>query len=382
MLKFELIRKEYPVLDKYVYLDTATHGLFSRSSYEAIQKHLTLSYETALDIPGYIACWEFADELRKDLAQVINAEKNEIFYGTSSSDLLAVFTSGLTLPAGSEVLITDQSFPSTARSWKNREAEGIRVKILTSENGCVSYERLEKSISKDTRVISLSMVEQNTGYRHDLYRIGKLCKEKGIVLVIDATQTVGALEIDVKKMNIDFLCTSAYKYLNGLLGIGFGYIKKDFIGKLAQTHTGWAGNREWVINSDLEIKFLDSAARYENGGLNFIAIKGLAESIKTYLALGKKDVEAQILFLTQYLIDKVGQLQGYTLLRKFNSENRSGITVIELPEGMELTNEELANAGVRARLIKSNLLRISCHFYNHTQDIDQMFEILGKLVKR
>ena len=111
MEKFEKIRKEYPGLEYQAYLDTSTTGLISKKSYEAMRKYLDQRHFTGVTLSEYWANWAYADKVRESLAEMINADEKEVFYGKDCSDLINIFVSKVDIPANANVVIPDISFP-------------------------------------------------------------------------------------------------------------------------------------------------------------------------------------------------------------------------------------------------------------------------------
>ncbi|MCK5763830.1 MAG: aminotransferase class V-fold PLP-dependent enzyme, partial [Clostridiales bacterium] len=125
MDKFKLIRKEYPGTQNQTYLDTATTGLLSNASYEAMKERLDTRNLKGLKMSEYFSDWNHADEMRKLVAQMINAEKEEVFYGKDCSEILNAIASNIEIPIGSNVVTANISFPSTRNAWLNREKDGL-----------------------------------------------------------------------------------------------------------------------------------------------------------------------------------------------------------------------------------------------------------------
>ena len=372
--RFTEVRSKYPVLQKYAYLDTATTGLISEESFKSMSGFLENRYLEGMDIPDYQANWKFADDARTLVAGAINGEEDEVFYGDNCSAILNVFSTGMKPSEGSNVITTDLSFPSTPYTWMNQAGKGIETRIAKSTGGQVLYETLMELVDDKTFALSLCAVENTTGFRHDLKRIGNFCREKNIYLAVDATQCIGALEIDVKAMNIDFLAVSSYKWLNNVFGIGFGYVSRELIKKIDQQYAGWVGNKDRFDHSRIHFDLSDSARRYEMGGLNWIGIHGMKEALKNYLTLGKKETESYILDLTRYLYGKVEGSRQIGIVGPFQEDNRSGISYVKYPPEWKLNDGILRENGIRAHVASGNEIRVSVHFYNNTSDIDRLFE--------
>jgi cysteine desulfurase/selenocysteine lyase len=375
--KFAEIREHYPVIQKYTYLDTATSGLISKDSYQKIRDHLDRRFQEGMDIAWYRDCWKNADKMREKVAEIINAAGNEIFFESNNSTAINVLSTGLEFAPGSNVVTTELAYPPIVYTWQNQQKRGLEVRLASQENGMVPTTKLLELVDDQTIAISISCVENTTGFRHNLEEIGRFCRERGIIFAVDATQCIGALEIDVQKMAIDFLTVSSYKWLNNVFGIGFGYVNRELLPKLGQTYMGWAGNVDRLNRSRYYLSPSPGAERFESGGLNWIGLVGLEAAIQTYLDLGKAEVEEYLLGLTDTLYARVAESDTIQLL-DFPKDNRSTINCLRLPSSWELTNVILVKNGIRANFTAGNLLRVGFHFYNNVTDIDNLFDFFAK----
>lgn len=370
--KFVKIRQEeFPLTEKCAYLDTATTGMLSTKSKNAMVNFIENRYEEGMDIDAFTENWRHADRLRSTVARVLNSSAEEIFFSSSASEMLNVFSSGIGLEENSNVVTTDLSFPSTPYNWINRVGKE-NVRIASSENGQLPCEKLFALTDENTAVIALCMVENTSGWYHDIETIGAFCKERGIFLVLDVTQCIGAMNIDVQKMHIDFLTAATYKWLSGAFGVGFSYVSKRVLDQIRPTYVGWTGNKDRHNHSRYQLDLADGANRFETGSLNWIGLRGIEQSMALYLDLGKQDVEEYILGLTDYLYERLEALPEVGLVGPFPKKNRSGITYITFPKEWKLDDQILKENGIRAHVAGETKLRVAMHLYNNRTDIDQL----------
>ena len=128
--KFNRERWHYPVLDRYTYLDTATTGLIPQYACDAMNTYLQNRTDLAMDIDDYHWQWEYADDVRDGIAEMIGAESgNEIAFGQNSSSLFNIFCNGLVFEKGDNVVIYENAFPAMTYVWLNlREQLGLEVR--------------------------------------------------------------------------------------------------------------------------------------------------------------------------------------------------------------------------------------------------------------
>ncbi|MDY0257223.1 aminotransferase class V-fold PLP-dependent enzyme [Gudongella oleilytica] len=377
--KFEKIRLEqYPLVQKYTYLDTSTTGVFATRSRDAMVDFIDDRYSEGMDMYDFVDSWKHADALRETAAKVINADASEIFFSASSSEMLNVFTNGIELKENANIITTDLAFPSTVYNWFNRVGEE-NVRFAKSENGQPPAEKLFDLVDENTAVIALCMVENTSGWYHDIKTIGEFCKSRGIYLVLDATQCICAMKIDVVEMHIDFLAVSSYKWLGGVFGVGFSYVSNRILDKISPKYVGWTGNKNRTDHSRYNLDLSDGANRFETGSLNWAGLRGLEESLNIYLELGKDDVEEYILSLVDYLYEKVSGSKVLSLVGPFPRERRSGIVYIKFPIEWKLNDRILRENGIRAHATNSGTIRVGIHFFNNKEDIDKFVNYLESL---
>lgn len=376
MNKFKEVRSLYPALKNQVYLDTPTSGLLSASSYEAMKCKLDKSHFEGLSLNEYWNEWTHADHVRKKVAEMINASEEEIFFGKDASDMINAFVANIGFPSGSNVIIPDISFPSTRNAWLNREWDGLKVRFLPNKAGIVTTDEILSYIDENTFAISICAVEPSTGYAYDLNLLSKVCSEKNIFLVIDTTQGLGLMCYDMEKTRIDVMVSSTYKWMNNVFGLGIGYIRKEILKDLKPSHVGWTGIRDRKRDfSNLELTFSATASRFETGGLNWIGLAGLEESITTYLKLGNEDVQNHTMKLVQYLYDKMAEVKHFKIEPSLTKENRSGIVYLEISEKVSVTEEAFAQMGIRLH-VSGNKVRLGLHFYNSFDDVNKLITVL------
>jgi selenocysteine lyase/cysteine desulfurase len=204
MINWEDIRKQFPVTEKLAYLNSAAAGPVSRASFEAASGY----YEKMMsDGDVHWNRW-LADRetIRKNIAAFINAEPEEIAFTTNTSSGMNVIVDAL--EDRGEVISSELEFPVTTLPWMHRR---IPVHLLPATDGEVRIEDIAGAMTQDTGVIALSHVQFSNGFRIEPEKAGE-AKGKH-ALVINASQSAGAFEIDVKRMKIDALCATGHKWL-------------------------------------------------------------------------------------------------------------------------------------------------------------------------
>lgn len=386
-MKFKKEREHFPLLKKTAYFNTPTFGLIPDYVHKATQDYQNYRYETGdysfLGTPQY----EMIEQSREVFARFLNAKPSDIAFGLSASQMFSILSSGLPVKPGDNVVVTDNSFITIPYAFQCREQDGLKIKYAQTRNGGISAEELCSFADAQTRVIAVNHVEAGTGFRIDLERIGNFCKKKGIYLAVDASQSAGAMEVDVERFNISFLTCTDYKWLCHYRGFGFAYVSPALRDRLNQLSAGWASELERFNTSKMKLDLHPSARRYEMGGLNNSGVYCVRLVIEHYLDLGKSDVQNYILNLAEYCYQKADGCPFTRIAYRFAPENRSGIVVLHIPENYRLSAKRLKELGIIVSLnggpfpengpqSPNYSLRIGLHYFNNKKDINKLFRAI------
>jgi cysteine desulfurase/selenocysteine lyase len=366
-------RALFPITERFAYLDHAALGPLARPVVEAQQAFLeqqaTLGSEATA---GHRAA---KDRLRRSMAEFIGAHPEEIALTKNTPEGLSIVASGLGWRPGDSVVTSDLEFPANMYPWLNLREKGVEVRIVPSEDGRVPAERLMEAVDATTRVLAISLVQFSTGFRSDLARLADFCRPRGVFLVTDAMQAVGALPIDVHALGVDFLACASHKWLLGPFGMGWFYCRRELLERLRPTEVGQGSMVERASYLDYQVDFVPSAARFECGVVNMGGVLGLQASLDLFNEVGRERVRDQILGLGDRLADGL-LARGYEVVSSRADGERSGILSFrrERHDSAAL-RERLRQAGVIVSL-REGLVRVSAHFYNNVDDVDRLLAAL------
>lgn len=369
-MNIDSIREKIPALKHCIHLDCAAISpLFSDTIIE-IQNFLENRGERANF--NFLEWLEELEECRKKTAELVNASKEEIAFMLNTSQGINTVAQMITWKKGDNLMTTDLEFPSNSIPWYNLRKKGVEVRTVRNVDEEIRIEDVEKTLDENTRLVAISHVQFGNGFRCDLEKISKLCREYNAFLFSDVIQGMGAVELDVKKTNIDFFSSASLKWLMGPLGIGIFYIKKEHIDKFDPPYIGWFSlkNLEDLDKPGLdEIKLADSARKFETGGMSFALLVGLKKSLEILLDIGMDFIEKRVLSLSRYVIDNVENVQT-----PYDEKKRAGIVNI-IHSDAERIVEKLREKRILTSA-RMNGIRVSTHFWNTEEDIDKVLETI------
>ena len=326
---------------------------------------------------------EIMESCRRLISQLIHAEKTEnIAFTKNTSDGISLVAEGLPLREGDEILLNKMEFPSNVHPWRSVEQrKHLKIRFIDPVHGTLPVDLIEKNITQRTRVIAVSVVQFLSGYKSNLYEIGRLCREKDILLVVDGIQGLGVTEIDVSAMNIDALATGGHKWLMSPLGIGFLYLGERILENFTPVRTGWFSVEEpWdLLNYDQP--WLTNAQRLEDGTPNMLGITGMNASLKNLLDIGIETISARVRELTDTLIDLIQNDSRFKLYTSSKPDERAGIVTFKTgaePDGDQLINELKENKISISH--REGFLRIAPHYYNTPEELQHVFEQISSRI--
>jgi len=366
MIDWVSIRKEFPVTDNSVYLNTAAAGPLAHSTAAAA----SLYYEQMMnDGDVHWDEWlERREEVRAQVARFINAEPDEIGFTTNTSSGMNVIIDAL--ERHGEVISCDLEFPVTTIPWMHRR---IPVHFIQSSDGVVQPDHLSAAMNTRTGVISLSHVQFSNGFRSDLEEIASI--KGNHALVVNASQAAGVFEIDVKRMKIDALCATGHKWMLAGYGSGFVYLSRELQDAAQPRMIGWLSVKEpyELRNNEVHLRHATSA-RSELGCPHFAGIFALGASIEMLQSIGPGNIEARALELNRTLTARLTEA-GWQVLSPLGDERyRSAETLVAAENPAELVRK-LATQKVLVTE-KPEGFRVATDFFNNEADVENLIESL------
>ncbi|MYA99418.1 aminotransferase class V-fold PLP-dependent enzyme [Candidatus Poribacteria bacterium] len=370
-------RSEFPVTETYIYMNHAGVAPLSRRVQDAMAGFIE---DATLYGAVHADDWaEAAEACRVTAARLINADATEIAFMKNTTQGILIAANGIDWQAGDNVVTTAVEFPANVYPWwclKGRY--GVSTRMVPERDGCISIEDIAAAIDERTRVLTISHVEFASGFRNDIKALGELCRERDIWFVVDAIQSLGVVEVDVKSCNIDILAADGHKWLLVPEGAAIFYCADEKREQLINTNVGWASvvNPRDFLNYDLTQK--PDATRFEEGSYNSVGLYGLKAAIDLLHDIGIPAIEAHVLELTARLIAGLAA-KGYRVITPKTDADRAGIVIFE--------SEKHTPAEIYEMLYTENIItaergsgvRVSPHFYNTPSEIDRLLEVLPDL---
>lgn len=399
------IRAQFPILKRKMngfpldYLDSSATTLKPKPVIDAVVNYYEYlganahrgDYQMSVQVD---AAFEGA---RKIMQKYINAARpEEICFTSGATEALnevAMMVVNDLLQPGDVVLSTETEHASNILPWQQAGFQkGVDVAFVPlNENGSFSLDNLKKMLdeSENVKVITVAQVSNVLGFEAPVEEIGQICKERGILFVVDGAQSVAHLPIDVQKMNCDFFCFSGHK-MCGPTGIGVMYGKYELLDKLWPSIFGGESNARFNKNGDLILK--KPPMKFESGTQPIEGAIGMGAAATYIESIGRENIHAYELLLKQHFLDRA-DAELKDKIEIYNRDSKSGIITFNVYDKGQLIFPQdvasyLSSQGIAVRsgqhcaklmgdVVKApGTVRASLYFYNNLNDVDRLIEAI------
>ena len=374
------VREQFPILTEWAYLNAASFGPLPACAVEAVEAHYRRRNEKAcLD---FIDWFSEIESIRARAAALVGADADDIAFVPNCGTALSWLMNGIDWKPGDHILSLSDEFPNNLYFGEILNSRGVCFTAAAVPEGRFSADEFLGQVTGRTRLVLLSAANYSTGLRPPLEPIGAALRERGVLLYVDGTQSVGALPTDVESARIDMLAVHAYKWLCSPTGIGFAYVRPAVREWLEPSVYSWRSHRNWRDVDHLHHgvpELPDEATKYEGGGQNFGGLFAMGAVLGWLETLGAQEVEGRIEEVASATRD-VLRRHGATLLYDLHPHYDSPIIAAKFPRkdasalAVELQQRRIA---VAAR--KGNL-RVSPHFFNNQDDLEQLDSALTEIL--
>ncbi|MBA4536708.1 aminotransferase class V-fold PLP-dependent enzyme [Bacillus aquiflavi] len=373
--QFHSYRSLFPILSDYVYLANCSQGALALPVSKAIEEYNRQLLFSGRNWKQSIAKME---ETREKFAKLIGAETDEIAILTSVSDAISAIASCLPFRnKKKKIILTDIDFPTVAHIWLAQEQFKNNVTFIHSTNGMIHLTQYEKEVTNETLLTCIPHVSFYNGYKQNIKEIADIVHRKGSLLFVDAYQSAGHIPINVKEMDIDILTTGTRKYMLGIPGVAFLYIKKELAQQLKPKLTGWFGQESTAVFNMSNPVFATGARRFETGTPSFISIYAACEAINLLLQIGVHNIQLYLQQLADYTRN-FGAEKGLQIIGPFSAESSSSMTAFYAKNALKV--EQLLKEKKVIVAARNDVIRIAPHFYNNKDELTYAITELARLM--
>ena len=370
-MKSIVSEKDFPTANKFVSLNAANVALMYHGAHQAIiewQDDVALNGSNNFDDNSEETVFR---ELHQVASRLINAVPEDIAAGSSATELLCSLAWAISPSKDQNVVSTEIVFPSTVYPWQRvASSTGCEIRLAKEKDNFIHINEIITLIDQHTAVVCISHVEYGNGQTFDLHLLAEAAHEHGALLVVDATQSAGAIPIDVQACSIDALISGAYKWLCGPFGAAFMYLAPHLQTKLEPGLVGFRSHKNmWDLDAS-RIDYPQSAQKFEFSTMAFGCAVGLTRAINFLNDVGVENIFQYNRQLADRLIEGL-QTRGAVITSPLEDKSRSSIVRAHFENiGSNKIIQSLKRAGVFVSR-RGDSIRFSPHLYNSISDIDK-----------
>ena len=377
-------RNEWFPIDDATYLNFAAHAAIPRVALNAVR--LSAEAKMRPHIVDDQTFFSVAASLRQTLATLIGASPDEVALTSGAGAGLAAIAYALKWSDGDEVICSRGEFPVQYATWKPMEArEGIKVRIAVPQGQFVQSDDLVAALTPSTRVVSVSHVRFDDGSMLDVSSLVAACKRNGTLLVLDVSQSCGAVPMNVRTLGADFIVCAGYKYLLSPWGTGFLWMRKENLDSLRPGPYNWLSQG---VESFARLNYVDpepapTLSRWDSAEAASIYnfnLTVMEASAKFVLEAGPSLIRDHNQALIDYFFERLPE--GYRLASPRQASQRGVFGCIEARTRgdteflYQMLREERFVVALR-----EGKIRVAPHLLNSTQDIDRLLVAMAKAWK-
>lgn len=373
-------RKEFADFEGVAYLDTATQGpmplVAARAAQAAIEsKKLPhkITDKQYFDLP---------DAIREKLAKLTGTAPEEIAITTGASGGMAAVAAGLDFRPGDEVIVARGEFPAHFSTWLPYQRSGkVTLRIIDPRDKFIAAEDYIEHITPRTRLVSASLVRFDNGSRLDAERVASACHAVGAALLLDVSQSVGAMKLSLHKLGADFAVASGYKWTLGPYGTGFFWVSPDAQDRLQDGALYWMaleGARNFDSLPLENLKTAPGARRWDSPETaSFVNLAPWDAALDLLLRIGLDEIVEHNRTLSRIITERLPR-DRFVLASPAEEEKRGPYVCVAArnPAGTKALHQKLREAQVITAL-REKSVRISPFLTNIADDMARVVEVLS-----
>ena len=365
-------RKQIPLLASCIPMNNCSQAPQTDITRAAAERYLDSWNRTGMDWDAWMVEVRLA---KQAFATLVNASVDEIAVFSSVSEATSAVASALDFTGRRRtVVVTEAEFPTIGHVWLAQERRGARVAWVPVRDGTIDPADYDPLLDEETAVVSACHGSYVNGFTQDLAHLAARAHAHGALLYADAYQTLGTMPVDVKALGVDFLASGTLKFLMGVPGIAFLYVRRELIETLHPSVTGWFGRADPFAFRVKALDWAPSASRFDTGTPPVMNAYIARAGMEIVTGIGADRIRAWHEVLAQRLIDG-GRARGLALHGTSDVSRKIATTAFVVDDS------HAVEAAMRARGVlpsaRGPVIRLAPHYYNSIADVDAALDALA-----
>jgi selenocysteine lyase/cysteine desulfurase len=316
---------------------------------------------------------------RASFARLINAAPEEVAICSSVSQATSSLASALDFSAGRDkVVVTEGEFPTVAQVWVAHQKRGARLGWVPARDGQIPIEGYQGLLDEETLLVSACHAYYQSGFKQDIPAIVEMSREVGALVYVDAYQSLGTEPMDVKALDVDFLASGALKFLMGIPGIAFLYVKPEVAETMEPSVTGWFGRENPFSFDPRDASWAPGAKRFDTGTPPIIEAYVTRAAMDFLHEVGLEPIGAWTRVLSEALTEG-GRARGLTVLGETDPLKKAPTTAFLVSGDSHEVEAALRERGIVASA-RGPALRLAPHFYTTLDEVDTALDALTEVL--
>jgi kynureninase len=375
-------RDQFPTLASGIHLLSHSLGPVPRAVRESMIAYYDAWEHHTSEDAWATNWWTLSRRVGDRIARILGGEPGSVQIQPNASIAMATVASCFDFKSSSrnKVVTTALDFPSMEYFWDAQRQMGARVVVVPSTDGVsVPLERILEAIDSETSLVALSHTSYRSSYRVDARAIVERAHGKGAQVLLDVYQSAGVLQLDAADWNVDFLIGGTIKWLCGGPSCGYLYVRPDLQRDLRPRLTGWVAHDSPFEFAPAPLRYAKSVRRFAQGTPSIPALYSAIPGLEMIEAVGINEIAAESQRRTESMIE-FGRERGWAINTPLEKSQRGGSVMIGVDDAQH-TAERLAEKRVFVDWRPGAGLRVSPHFFNTDEELDEALNILAGLVK-
>jgi len=368
-------RAQFPILEQAVHLANCSQSPQSIRVRRAIESYLDDWAETGMNWERWM---EEVHSSKQEFARLVGANPGEVsMHGSASQAISAVASSFDYSGKRNKVVVTEADFPTVVFIWKACLRLGITLDIVPVVDGEIDPASYERYIDEHTLITCIPQVYYQNGFKQDIALIAEMAHRKGALVFVDAYQALGTEPVDVRRMDIDILVSGNLKYLLGMPGSAYLFVKQEIVPGMRPTATGWFGQENPFAFNIRDFRYAGDARRFDTGTPIIMAAYAAGEGMRIINEIGISKIKPWIDELSRYTIQEI-EKRGFSTTSPKDIAKKGAITSIPVPSPHDV-EAQLKKRGIIVSA-RGPVIRLAHHFFVTPEDIDRALVNLEEIV--
>jgi kynureninase len=363
-------RKEFPILEKTIYMVSHSLGAMPRRVYEKLNEFADMwaSRGVRAWTEGW---WDMPITVGDKIGKIIGANPGEVVMHQNVSIAQSLIISCFQpTTKRNKVVYSSLNFPSVMYVYEAFARDGrFRINVVESDDGMtVSLEKMLAAIDEQTLLVPISHVLFKSSFLQNAKAIIKRAHEVGAYVILDTYQSAGTVPINVKDLDIDFVVGGSVKWLCGGPGAGYLYVRPDLRDKLEPRTTGWQAHQDPFAFETGAIRYAPNAFRFLHGSPHIPCLYSAQAGYDIVNEIGVERIREKSTRQTTWLINAALE-QGWRVPTPRNPNERGGAVVIDVNNGAAVA-KELIRREILVDYRPGAGIRIAPHFYTKDEELE------------